>query len=202
MLGHGMVKDVILLGLLMDGPRHGYHILRLVRDVMADVVRMSPGSVYYTLDKLERGGLVTHREARVARRPDRKVFSITEKGRGAFADLVVRNLVEAERPYWDMLGSVLFLREVAPEESRAALEQRRTHTEEALARVRRLQRFLAEHGYPKLPQHVVEHAIKHLQVDREMLGRFAASIESGEDEGNTKTVHDFYEDPGRIEELS
>ncbi len=197
-----MVKEVILLGLLMDGPRHGYHILRLVRDVMADIVRISSGSVYYTLDKLERQGLVTYREAQVGRRPDRKVFSLTKKGRRAFAGLVVRNLVEAERPYWDMLGSVFFLGEVPPEAARTALEERKAAAGETLHRVRRIRQLLAERGYPKLAQHVVEHAIKHLQVDREMLERFATCIENGEDEGNTKTVHDFYEDPGRIEELA
>ncbi len=197
-----MVKEVILLGLLMDGPRHGYHILRLVRDVMADIVRISSGSVYYTLDKLERQGLVTYREAHVGRRPDRKVFSLTKKGRRAFAGLVVRNIVEAERPYSDMLGSVFFLGEVPPEAAKTALEERKAAAGEALHRVRRIRQLLAERGYPKLAQHIVEHAIKHLQVDREMLERFATCIENGEDEGNTKTVHDFYEDPGRIEELA
>jgi DNA-binding PadR family transcriptional regulator len=68
-----------LLGILAEGPRHGY-------DLMLEVERRtgmkpSPGSVYPTLQALEEGGFLKGRDDE-----GKRVYEITESGRALLAD--------------------------------------------------------------------------------------------------------------------
>ena len=72
---HGRLR-LYLLRLLDEEPRHGYEIIRLLRDRFMGVYAPSPGTIYPRLARLEEEGLVTHDEA-----DGRKVYRITEAGR-------------------------------------------------------------------------------------------------------------------------
>src|SRR5205823_2979741 len=65
-----------LLRLLDEEPRHGYEVIRLLRDRFMGVYSPSPGTIYPRLARLEEEGLVTHDEV-----DGRKVYRITEAGR-------------------------------------------------------------------------------------------------------------------------
>ncbi len=82
----GDVRAAILL-LLAEQPRHGYEIITEIADRSDGAWQPSPGSVYPTLKRLAREGLVG---------PDKddsgkRVFSLTDAG---------REVVEAEREAW------------------------------------------------------------------------------------------------------
>ena len=62
--------------LLDEEPRHGYEVIRLLRDRFMGVYSPSPGTIYPRLARLEEEGLVTHDEV-----DGRKVYRITEAGR-------------------------------------------------------------------------------------------------------------------------
>jgi DNA-binding PadR family transcriptional regulator len=72
---HGRLR-LYLLRLLDEEPRHGYDIIRLLRDRFMGVYAPSPGTIYPRLARLEEEGLVTHDEEN-----GRKVYRITEAGR-------------------------------------------------------------------------------------------------------------------------
>jgi DNA-binding PadR family transcriptional regulator len=75
----------ICLGILTRGDATGYEIKKLFEDSrFSYFVEASFGSIYPALSRLTEEGLVSVREEAGGRRPDRKVYSITEKGRGAF----------------------------------------------------------------------------------------------------------------------
>src|SRR5260370_10610574 len=65
-----------LLRLLDEEPRHGYEVVRLLRDRFMGVYSPSPGTIYPRLARLEEEGLVTHDEV-----DGRKVYRITDAGR-------------------------------------------------------------------------------------------------------------------------
>ena len=66
---------------LADGPLHGYAIMHAVDRSAAPEVRMGPGTIYGSLQRMEEAGLV--REA-VARSDDRRrVFVLQPAGRRA-----------------------------------------------------------------------------------------------------------------------
>ena len=72
---HGSLR-LYLLRLLDEEPRHGYEVIRLLRDRFMGVYSPSPGTIYPRLARLEEEGLVTHDEL-----DGRKVYRITEAGR-------------------------------------------------------------------------------------------------------------------------
>src|SRR5438105_4183173 len=69
----GDVKYVILRA-LSEQPRHGYDIIRELED--SSGYRISPGSVYPTLQMLEDAGLVTSEQVE-----GKRVYTITDEGR-------------------------------------------------------------------------------------------------------------------------
>jgi DNA-binding PadR family transcriptional regulator len=72
---HGRLR-LYLLRLLDEEPRHGYEVIRMLRDQFMGVYAPSPGTIYPRLARLEEEGLVTHDEV-----DGRKVYRITEAGR-------------------------------------------------------------------------------------------------------------------------
>ena len=58
---HGSLR-LYLLRLLDEEPRHGYEVIRLLRDRFMGVYSPSPGTIYPRLARLEEEGLVTHDE--------------------------------------------------------------------------------------------------------------------------------------------
>lgn len=69
----GLLKYAILQ-LLADQPRHGYDLMRVIRD--KGWRRGGPGSVYPLLGALEEDGLIAGREE-----GDRRTYEITDAGR-------------------------------------------------------------------------------------------------------------------------
>jgi DNA-binding PadR family transcriptional regulator len=72
---HGRLR-LYLLRLLDEEPRHGYEVIRMLRDQFMGVYAPSPGTIYPRLARLEEEGLVTHDEV-----DGRKVYRITDAGR-------------------------------------------------------------------------------------------------------------------------
>jgi len=125
---HGRLR-LYLLRLLDEEPRHGYEVIRLLRDRFMGVYAPSPGTIYPRLSRLEDEGLVTHDEEN-----GRKVYRITEAGReelrsrGAELDELEEELSESvsdiAREFGeDVRATVRSLRE---ELTRAAREVRQT----------------------------------------------------------------------------
>ncbi len=92
-------QDLILLGLLLDAPRHGYELRRYIQKRLGDIAVITPGTIYYTLKKLKRKGLVKVRSDRDGKRPERFVYTITKEGREAFRDLLEKALLHVDKPY-------------------------------------------------------------------------------------------------------
>jgi DNA-binding PadR family transcriptional regulator len=65
----------ILLGLLADRPRHGYELIKDLEARHGGFRRLSPGSVYPTLQLLEEGGYLTSEAI-----DGKKVYTVTESG--------------------------------------------------------------------------------------------------------------------------
>ena len=73
--GRGNIKPIILQA-INDHPMHGYEIIRHFATVSGGHWRPSPGSVYPTLRKLEKEGLISAKEVN-----GKTEFHITPKGK-------------------------------------------------------------------------------------------------------------------------
>ena len=96
------VPDLVLLSLLAEQPMHGYQAnLELERRQVQDWAGVSRPQIYYSLEKLERLGLI--REAgdpEPALGPERRVLGTTAKGRTALSSALERSdwTTQRERP--------------------------------------------------------------------------------------------------------
>lgn len=65
-----------VLSALLDGPAHGYEVIRRLEEKSGGMWRPSPGSVYPTLQMLEDAGLV-----RASEQDGRRTYELTDEGR-------------------------------------------------------------------------------------------------------------------------
>ena len=83
----GTIKTALsrffVLQVLHDGPAHGYDIARAVERTTKGCCSPSEGALYPTLKEFEQGGYLTYAAETVSGR-ERKVYTLTERGREAF----------------------------------------------------------------------------------------------------------------------
>jgi DNA-binding PadR family transcriptional regulator len=78
---HGDLRYV-LLGLIADGPRHGYELMKAIEEKFGGLYSPSPGVIYPTLTLLEELGYIRPESAE----GPRKQFVITPEGAAFLAD--------------------------------------------------------------------------------------------------------------------
>ena len=73
----------VLLGLLLEGPSHGYDLARAFAPgtTLGGVVHLSPSHLYALLARLERDTLITGEQEAHGARPARRVYTLTSAGR-------------------------------------------------------------------------------------------------------------------------
>lgn len=71
-----------VLGLLAETPRHGYAVRTAFEERLGDFWELNYGQVYQVLATLEAEGWITGTDEQVGRRPVRRIYGVTAKGRG------------------------------------------------------------------------------------------------------------------------
>ena len=118
--------ELLFLGLLASGPKHGYEIKRQIEDDLAPNTGIRIKSIYYPLQKMEEDGLIEKQTGRQGRRPEKYVYRITAKGKKKFDKLVNTSFLFLERPFFEMDLSLYFLPLVDKEQARRRLKARIT----------------------------------------------------------------------------
>lgn len=117
-------QELFFLGLLQDGPKHGYQLKKLLREIASTFASIKTDSIYYPLKKMLNAGLVTQASGKEGRRPLRYTYKITSKGKEEFKKLLLKNLLTIERPYFSIDLSLYFLNFLPKELSRRCLKVR------------------------------------------------------------------------------
>lgn len=96
-----------MLGLLAEGERSGYDLLKRAEDSVAHMWSPAKSQLYAVLPRLVEAGLARRRNVRQQGRPDKQLYRLTPAGRAA-----VRNWLERTPPKsWDeLLLKVFFAR--------------------------------------------------------------------------------------------
>lgn len=91
---------LMLLALLAEGDMHPYEMIRLMRIRHDDrLVTITNGTVYHTVARLERAGLVAEIGVdRDGKRPERTTYAVTDAGTRAVSEWVRRELPRVDRP--------------------------------------------------------------------------------------------------------
>jgi DNA-binding PadR family transcriptional regulator len=104
-----MMQDLVFLGLLKEGPKHGYEIRKIIERTISTFAELDSTSTYYTLRRLEKLGLVTKKVVRRGKRPERFVYKITPAGEKTFEKLLNDNFLTFQRPMFNIDLSLYFL---------------------------------------------------------------------------------------------
>lgn len=139
-----MSLEGALLGLISSkGPITGYDLSKTFRASMAHYWHARHGQIYPTLDKLKRRGFVSCRKLIQRDRPNKKLYSLTEKGRNE----LVRWLRAPKRPLQmknEGLLKARFYAHLPMDEALTLLAEERQESEALLAAYRTIER--EEHG--------------------------------------------------------
>jgi len=117
-------QELILLGLLRQGPKHGYEIKVKIREILSFFAGVELKSIYYPLKILEKKGLLIKHPGKEGRRPERLVYSLSEKGKQRFEVLLNKSLLDFKRPQFTLDLSLYFLTFIKPAQARRRLVKR------------------------------------------------------------------------------
>lgn len=161
----------MMLGLLLDGPAHGYDLKRAHDDLLPGSKQLAFGQVYATLARLQRDGLIEVATTGKDAGPERSEYAITENGRIELADWL--SIPEPAGPYSadDLVRKVVTALATGADVANFLARQRSTH----LARMREL---LEQQETEKSPaaQAAIDHAVFHLDADLKWLDSAIARL--------------------------
>ncbi|MBB5857431.1 PadR family transcriptional regulator [Amycolatopsis umgeniensis] len=79
-----------ILAMLLEGESSGYDLAKSFNASVANFWTATPQQLYRELDKMETRGLVTARVVEQERRPNKRLFSLTDAGAAELADFTTR----------------------------------------------------------------------------------------------------------------
>jgi DNA-binding PadR family transcriptional regulator len=126
------VLELAILGLLKERSMHGYQLSKRLTDTLGGFWRVSYGSLYPSLKRLERQGAVEQvfDQQEVGRR--KNVYRITERGEIAFRELLDEAGSDATGEDNRFRVRLAFFKYLAPEARIRLLERRRAFLEQRL----------------------------------------------------------------------
>lgn len=135
-----MSLKYMILGCLTETPIHGYDMLRVIfRDFAEQGPEVNSGQLYTLLTRLETEGLVEREVVQQDKAPNRKLITITPRGREEFYQWLRSETAEKEYIRYDFFHRYGFLykvnhfKKMSREERLAKVDQQLVQMEEKLA---------------------------------------------------------------------
>lgn len=191
--------SIAVLGYLAERAMHPYEICQLAVHRREDrLVKISPGSVYRTVYKLEESGfarsLGTEREGA---RPERTRFEITDAGRKRLAEGIAEMLATRSPEYPQFPVALSEAHTLPLERVVSMLEQRRASTSEALDELDAARRTVIERDVPRMYVLHLSHERALLDAELTWLDTIIEQLRGGEvpwlDERDSETREAAYE---------
>jgi DNA-binding PadR family transcriptional regulator len=177
-------NDLLVLGLLLDRPMHGYEISRHVRDEGVNTwFEVSTAAVYYSLNKLHQQGLISETQPG-ARRGDKSVYHATERGREQFFAGMEQALASQQAVRYDYDLGIFFLNKLRQERALGLLERRVEFLRERRALLEQQIERKIRTG-EALQVAILEHRASCAQVETQWLARIIKQLRQGALEGDT-----------------
>ncbi len=175
-------NDLLVLGLLLDRPMHGYEIGQHLRNEGVTMwFDVSTPAIYYSLNKLRKLGLISETRSRGGG-AEKSVYHLTELGRSRFFAAMEETLASEEVARFEYDVGIFLLNKLPQERALDLLEQRldflRRRSEE-------LDQTLAQErsrwGHP-LRAAILEHVASCTRIELEWLSGIIRRLR-GEDSG-------------------
>ncbi len=173
-------SEITILGLLAEGPKHGYQIHQDIKRREMDYwAKIKLASIYTTLTRLEEKKLIKSEKEKVGNTPERTVYSLTAEGRDRLSEMVEHFLREDDRPEWLLGLGVAFITGAPRERVLAVLQERREHLKTCGVDLQdHLIKLKGE--VPFNWYMLIENAHKHMQLEMEWLEQLIAQVQTEE----------------------
>ncbi len=170
------IQEFVILGLLKDGPKHGYEIKKQIKDIMEQFAVWEAQSIYYPLQMMEKKGLVTKSSARSGKRPEKIIYKITELGETRFNEILSESFTTIQRPTFNIDISLYFLPFIDPKLAKKGLNLRLR----ILKRIERGLEKLDNTSKDKFPYHhlaIIDHNIELIRAEIKFISDFIDTFE-------------------------
>ena len=166
-------NELLLLGLLGRHRMHGYELHETLERKLSFLSDLKKPTAYRLLETLHRQGLVEREVERAGRRPERRVYRLTAKGRARFDELLRAELEAPAFPVDPGNVALVFADQLLPG---GAFGARRPSPGQLEARRDVLRDLVARHSPRTSARLVLEHDLAHVEAEIAWLSSSLAAI--------------------------
>ncbi len=173
-------NDILVLGLLLDRPMHGYEISQTVKtEGVTTWFNISTPAIYYSLKKLRQQSLISETRARGGG-AEKSVYHLTERGRREFF-ASMETVLASDEPVRFEYDLGIFLLNKLPQDKALSLLERRQEFLRRWAQdlERSLDRERALGGQP-LKVAILEHSTSCARMEIDWLSKIVAQLRGSE----------------------
>jgi DNA-binding PadR family transcriptional regulator len=176
--------DLLLLGLLLDRPMHGYELYQQIQaEGIDDWFNVSMAGVYYSLGKLRDQGLVAESRQRGGRSARKSIYRLTEEGRAAFFAAMEEQAASQEKVPLDYDLVIYLLNRLPLQRAIDLLDRHRAFLAEQAGAVLVALAEEQDDGRSPLKLAVLDHRRRFLEMEQEWLAGVVRSIQRQSPEG-------------------
>jgi DNA-binding PadR family transcriptional regulator len=170
-----------ILELLDERPMHPYELASTMRDRHHDeFIRLNFGSLYHTVDTLERNGWIEPVEReKEGRRPERTIYRLTDSGRELLGRVVSEILAVPKREYPSFAAGLMFMHHLDASHAAAQLVQRANALSALAEKLTRILGEVRAAGVTRLALIELEHKIAMLEAERTWVQKIEKEITDG-----------------------
>ncbi len=174
--------DLLLLGLLLDRPMHGYELYQQIQAEGIDGwFNVSMAGVYYSLGKLRDQGLIAESRQRGARSAGKSIYRLTEEGRAAFFTAMESQALSQEKVFLEYDIIIYLLNRLPLQRAISLLEKHQAFLAEQAQEVQSFLTAEQDRDGSPLRFAVLDHKRRYLEMEQSWLADVIHSIQ-GEDE--------------------
>jgi DNA-binding PadR family transcriptional regulator len=170
-----------ILELLNERPMHPYELAATMRDRHHDeFIRLNFGSLYHTVDSLERdGSIVPTEKEKEGNRPERTIYRLTDAGRAVLLRVVSEIVAQPRREYPHFAAGLMFMHHLDSPTAALLLEQRAQALQAVITKLSHILDELLAGSHTRLTLIELEHKIAMIGAERDWVRKIAEEINDG-----------------------
>ncbi len=180
-LAVGSPLALSVLELLDEEPMHPYEMATRMRVRHHDeFIRLNFGTLYHTVEVLERNGWIEPVEReKEGRRPERTIYRLTDAGRDVLTRTVSDLLKRPQKEYPQFAAGLMFMHHLKAADAATHLKERAQAIDVVIEKFQTVLNELLREGVTRLALIEVEHKIAMLDAERRWVRAVQEEIESG-----------------------
>ena len=177
----GSALALSMLELLDEEPMHPYEMATRMRIRHHDeFIRLNFGTLYHTVEVLERNGWIVPLEReKEGRRPERTVYQLTAAGREVLTRTLAEILRKPQKEFPQFAAGLMFMHHLPARDAAAQLKERAEALDLVIEKFQTVLGELIREGVTRLSLIEVEHKIAMLDAERQWVRRLEEEINSG-----------------------